>query len=348
MSATILCLYNGHKTEIKPVEEIFPDWYISFSFGKSTSKQLNQAIALAKAAPLYFETVNEGKVIYQAVYSSKPQDYLDFIKLYELAKAWKSSFVIINGEIVDRKIVGKLNYCYGDFCRSANPEYCFGASPLTENPFGCHRLQISEYNNPWYSFGELDEHNIWHVNKEEIRQRINLKESFTRYCPRYNHQSVFANLEVLPSTIDLNNNSEFEFTGTHLIHPLQIKVSFSSDKNEFDDTNDLLIKDDPININATLGETYKEEIKNNKPAQVQRKEKDTLNIVTSQRQTPQEASEKSHRLLYIFSLLLGLLFLIACFIWPNFFFNGILLSLWFIFFSILLIIIGIVGIICNK
>lgn len=58
------------------------------------------------------------------------------------------------------EIVGGLNYCYGDFCRNGRLNFCFGASEYTENPFGCHRLQISATNNPWYSFSAKKEINI--------------------------------------------------------------------------------------------------------------------------------------------------------------------------------------------
>ncbi|WP_206077353.1 hypothetical protein, partial [Porphyromonas levii] len=123
-------------------------------------------------APQYIENNVEGKIIYQSIYSENPNEYLQFIKLYELINKWKSCFVVINGQIVDRKIIGGLNYCYGDKCRSGNPDFCYGASYMTDNPFGCHRVQISRYNTPWWSFGIFDTFGIWHVDKEAILRRI--------------------------------------------------------------------------------------------------------------------------------------------------------------------------------
>ena len=88
-------------------------WHVSISFGKSTSQNFSKALAMAKNAPQYIESTDEkGNPIYQATYG--PDEYLKFIALYELVSNWKSSFVFMNGEMVDRKIVGGLNYCYGD------------------------------------------------------------------------------------------------------------------------------------------------------------------------------------------------------------------------------------------
>ena len=112
---------------------VFPDWYVSISFGKSSSDNYMKAVTLAKAAPQYHEQIDDGKILHQAIYSSKPKEYLAFIMLYELVGNWKSSFVMINGNLIDRKVIGNLNYCYGDKCRSCNPKFCYGASYMTEN-----------------------------------------------------------------------------------------------------------------------------------------------------------------------------------------------------------------------
>lgn len=193
-------------------EIIYPDWYISISFGESKSQSFAQAVALAQMAPQFIINNVEGKNLYQAVYSDKPNEYLQFITLYELVSQWKSCFVILNGKVMDRKIIGKLNYCYGDKCRSGKSNFCYGASEMTENPFGCHRLQISSYNNPWTSFGQYDTSGIFHIDKSAIRNRIMNYSTPYLDCPCFSMNRVLEALDNLPNKISKtdNYNSSYE------------------------------------------------------------------------------------------------------------------------------------------
>ena len=74
-------------TDIIPInndiskEIVYPDWYISISFGESKSQSFAQSIALAQMAPQFIINNVEGKNLYQAIYSDKPNEYLQFIKL---------------------------------------------------------------------------------------------------------------------------------------------------------------------------------------------------------------------------------------------------------------------------
>ena len=187
-------------------EIVYPNWYISISFGESKSQSFAQAVALAQMAPQFIINNVEGKKLYQAIYSDKPNEYLHFIKLYELVSNWKSCFVVLNGKIMDRKIIGKLNYCYGDKCRSGKSDFCYGASEMTENPFGCHRLQISSYNNPWTSFGQYDTSGVFHIDKIAIKNRI--MDYSTPYldCPCFSMDKVLEVLDKLPNKINKTNN----------------------------------------------------------------------------------------------------------------------------------------------
>lgn len=190
----------------------FPDWYVSISFGESKSPSFPQVLALAKLAPQYIENDVDNKILYQAVYSDRPKEYLQFIKLYELISKWKSCFVIINGNVMDRKIIGGLNYCYGDKCRSGNPDFCFGASEMTANPFGCHRLQISAYNNPWWSMGNFVTPTIWRVDKQAILKRIETYSLPYIMCPSFSIKNIRAVVKSLPDEINLSKNRNWEKT----------------------------------------------------------------------------------------------------------------------------------------
>ena len=178
----------------------FASWHISISFGKSSSQNYLKAVTLAKSAPKYHEQTDDGHILHQAFYSARPDEYLKFIMLYELVGGWKSSFVMINGELVDRKVVGKLNYCYGDKCRSKKKDFCYGASIATSNPFGCHRIQVSAFNNPWWSFYE--QHGGRYIlKKDAILAKINEAHNVFQYCPCFDYIQIIDTLNSLPLTV---------------------------------------------------------------------------------------------------------------------------------------------------
>ena len=183
----------------------FPDWYISVSFGKSTSENYAKAVLLAKNAPQYHEQIDNGIILHQAIYSHRPNEFKAYLMLYELVGSWKSSFVMINGTLIDRKVIGKLNYCYGDKCRIGKNQYCYGASFMTENPFGCHRLQISAANNPWWSFYERNG-NKWVLDKISMKERIDSYARIYCICPCFNYDKILTILNSLPDTM---NNSQY-------------------------------------------------------------------------------------------------------------------------------------------
>lgn len=175
-------------------------WRISISFGKSSSQNYLKAVTLAKSAPQYHEQEDNGHILHQAFYSSKPDEFLAFVMLYELVGSWKSSFVMINGKLIDRKIVGQLNYCYGDKCRSKKSRFCYGASYMTENPFGCHRLQISACNNPWWSFYR-DVNGVLVLDKEAMKEQIDAVAEIFHLCPCFHYDIIMNELDKLPRTI---------------------------------------------------------------------------------------------------------------------------------------------------
>jgi len=188
----------------------FPDldWYVAVSFGKSTSQNFFKALALAQASFKYYEFEYEGQKTYQAVFTSESNQYLHFVSLYELVSGWKSSFAVVNGKLVDRKIIGGLNYCYGDKCRSGNPTFCYGASPFTRNPFGCHRLQISAWNNPWWAFSTRQGSGRM-VDKEAIRKRVHEYGRPYLSCPAFDYDGILKRLDELPDYIANETYAQF-------------------------------------------------------------------------------------------------------------------------------------------
>ena len=180
--------------------QLTQEWEASVSFGKSTSKSLERALFIARSARKYDEYEMGGDTVHQAYFGAASKEYLNFTRLYELVSNWKSSSVMINGVLVDRKIIGGINYCYGDKCRNGRSDFCFGASMFTENPFGCHRLQISTYNHPWWTFGTW-RGNTFFVDKNALRARIDEYSTAYRVCPDFNYAAIMYRLDILPDKI---------------------------------------------------------------------------------------------------------------------------------------------------
>lgn len=178
------------------------NWEISVSFGKSSSSNFNRAVFLAKKSDRYEEYDYDGQAVYQAYYSAEPKSYLKFIELYEMISKWKSVKVMINGEFVDRKIIGGLNYCYGDKCRSHRSDFCYGASYMTKNPFGCHRLQISACNNPWFTFSTLKGH-YYIIDKQSIYNRAYEYSQPYLMCPCFDWNRVEEVINKLPDKLTI-------------------------------------------------------------------------------------------------------------------------------------------------
>ena len=177
------------------------DWNISVSFSKSRSTNFERALFLAREAPKFEQFDNAENTVYQVTFSAQPHDYMRFVKLYEMISGWKSTHVMICGELVDRKIVSNLNYCYGDRIRSGNPDFCYGASHMTANPFGCHRLQISACNNPWIKFFRPVGDGSYKLDKKDMKARIDSFAAIYRHCPVFDYGEILLKLELLPDIV---------------------------------------------------------------------------------------------------------------------------------------------------
>ena len=187
-------------------------WQISISFSRSHSPNFKRALYLAKQSPQYLELDEAGEPVYQATYSADPKEFLSFVRLYEMISLWKSAHVMINGQLADRKVVGNINYCYGDNCRSGNPDFCFGASRYTENPFGCHRLQISANNNPWTCYYDQIADGTYKLDKVDMRRRIDHFTAVYKVCPSFDYEAILERLDGLPSIISEKEHEKYERT----------------------------------------------------------------------------------------------------------------------------------------
>lgn len=170
------------------------------TFSRSTSSNFERALYLAKQSDEFSIAEYKGNEIYQAYY--EPKNHLEFINLYGLVSDWKSTFVFHKGEMVDKKSLGQVNYCYGDKLRSGNDNFCYGASMFTNNPLGCHRLMIHDSQKPWYKWirGENKTHIF--IDKDGMKRQIDAKAKTFRLCPAFNYDNIISNLNQLPNSIE--------------------------------------------------------------------------------------------------------------------------------------------------
>lgn len=191
----------------KPVGDVeFPtiatsEWHIILSFGHSRSSNLDRALALAHTADTFSESEYNSKAIYQATFTAKRKSFLKYLKLYDIVGNWKSSTVFVNDKAVDRKIIGRVNYCYGDCCRSGNKSFCYGASFMTKNPFGCHRLQISAHNNPWHSFYKRAENGTFRLDRKSMKNQIDNYALIYSICPVFSYEQIMSVFHSFPDII---------------------------------------------------------------------------------------------------------------------------------------------------
>ncbi len=173
------------------------NWVITVSFGKTTSRNLPNAVFIAKQGRNFNEEEIDGAKIYTVEYTDSREDFKKFIMLYDIAGKWKSTAFFVNGEMIDKKDIAEIKWCYGDKWTSVKADFCYGASQFTENPFGCHRLQISTYNNPWWNY-YIKNGKDYVLAKDDLIERINLTYSSFRHCPAFNKERIINVANALP------------------------------------------------------------------------------------------------------------------------------------------------------
>lgn len=176
------------------------EWRLHMAFGVSHSPNYEKAVKLARGFRSYRQT-GHGKALNHVItIGCGREEFLRFIILYEMVKGWRSTLFSINDELVDPKTIGTINFCYGDKCRSVKEEFCFGASAFTANPFGCHRLQISQYNRPWWSF-YLQKGKGYTLDEARLSRRIQRTHEAYRHCPAFDLDYIQHVANLIPKKL---------------------------------------------------------------------------------------------------------------------------------------------------
>ena len=83
---------------------------------------------------------------------------------------------------------------------------------FTDNPFGCHRLQISAFNHPWYSFGTVVNNRYIQLDKKQIIERAKSYAEIYKFCPKFDWKRIEQRINSLPDQIDMREHPELRAT----------------------------------------------------------------------------------------------------------------------------------------
>lgn len=176
-------------------------WEITLITTSSKSIMLPPFLEIVKQYPTYKEYI-ENNIQYYEV--SFPYQYInDFKKVYEMVKTLRGTRVYICGDLMEKKELAQLLICAGDKNISPIKDFCYGVSPYTYNPFGCHRIQIhSMGDKAWFTFAYYKNGKVL-IDKDKILKYMLVNLKRYKYCPFMNLQEIWNNFLRLPNEISL-------------------------------------------------------------------------------------------------------------------------------------------------
>ena len=191
-------------------------WTLTLEFSPSSSKAFPQILKLAKSMEGFTETQDdEGQSLYHV--SFEPLGIADFEQLYKKVKTWKGILVYVNDQMVSQSDVSKWLICYRDkvACLKSQPLFCWGASTFTSNIFGCHRTKIRDsgwnWNQCWYSIGELNNEGAFHIDKKRIVALLIDNLQSYHICPALNPAHLMFGLKIIPDIINPRKDKLWEY-----------------------------------------------------------------------------------------------------------------------------------------
>jgi transitional endoplasmic reticulum ATPase len=202
---------------------------IKFEFYKTNSVNYKSVIALFSKFD-DFKTVG-GLNSFSINFMALPFE-INIIQYYiDIITKWKNTRILINNNISDRFKLKKFFdvYICSEFYKNAvNREtYCFIDALRGKEGWGCKYLadihrhlprsfsEISYYNTTryWFEYGAMINNEVWQVHKDRILAR--LKESVNEmgiiYCPIFNMEKIEHYVDVLPETINPEEDEDWEF-----------------------------------------------------------------------------------------------------------------------------------------
>ena len=186
---------------------------VELSFGKSSSRNYDQAIEICRNTPSYTES-GEGKQLRHT--ARLPITEIELIlNLHKLVGGWKSSRLLINKQPATRTdLVYRGAGCYRNQQKAYDRDlYCFGKEAYEANIWGCKKLglPVLAWGGGWLEYGSFDQNGIWHFDKDQIARELKIGIEENRVCPVLDPQMIMATLDRIPDAVDPNSDSRWEY-----------------------------------------------------------------------------------------------------------------------------------------
>lgn len=198
--------------EAEPSQETGPS-EIQIEFGYSTSSRYEDAVELAQKIPTYKAEGEDSDITHKVTLETS--DVALASSLWDLISNWQSARMTIDGEGVTKRDLtyGALG-CYQSRQEAYNPqEYCYGENERQHNLWGCHQigLPLIWRRDGWMTWGEFDDQNRWHWDKDRIRHELEKGLHEYRWCPVLDREEVLGVVEALPDGINPERNPNWNY-----------------------------------------------------------------------------------------------------------------------------------------
>lgn len=179
-----------------------PTWNIKIMFGKSSSKNYSKAVRLIKENRTYSELTEDGNINHSAIYTADKDSFLDFYFLYDVVGRWKTTFYMINDELIDRTSIYPLIECYKNKLRSSN-NYCYGGvGGHSDNMFGCWQTTPSKFDLVYGAYKKSGRYYILD------RSQLTKMGQYYGLCPALDTERINRLLGMLPDRL---SHKEYEY-----------------------------------------------------------------------------------------------------------------------------------------
>lgn len=146
---------------------------------------------------------------------------LDALSAFHEEFRMKATYsVTVNNRKMDEQHFSEWFQCYQQFLKANNPRYCYGASPLTFNVFGCHQLATPDVAKQleycWFHQGKLEpESGLFFVSAKAIATQIHHQLEHCGFCPALTQEKLRIGMLVLPKYINPECDSRWRYHYTH-------------------------------------------------------------------------------------------------------------------------------------
>ena len=201
---------SGEKPEtlhiLKAIESMLSpykntDWQMTIEIPYSKSSKFKQVRKLIKEKIRH----NEQDACIEVFVELDKIKIID--KLFKLVKSWKELLIKWGDEEIDKHDFASWIRCYRERVKfkGKNDFFCYGASMMTANIFGCHRTMIRE--SPlagqvmWWDRGKF-EGDIYQIDKPRICDHIHKKLKPYKFCPALEYSKIERAIRAIPNTVN--------------------------------------------------------------------------------------------------------------------------------------------------